>query len=247
MRRACPFPASFCTRIFEERSRRGQAPPARAAHARDRAVSCDGAARARESARSAGPLDHPHGDRRARFPDAAADLRGGHPRAASKAISSTRRRSVCRSLREADRRVSTARATASTSRRSASPSRRAPPAALLLALAALVDPGAEVLVSDPGYPANRHFVRMLEGEPVNVPVGPRQQLPDDAGAARALLDRAHVRGARRHAVEPDRHGHRARGPRARWRVSCGRGAARSSSTRSITASSTKARRARRWK
>ncbi len=44
-------------------------------------------------------------------------------------------------------------------------------AALLLALAAIVDPGAEVLVSDPGYPANRHFVRLLDGEPVNVPVG----------------------------------------------------------------------------
>jgi aspartate/methionine/tyrosine aminotransferase len=44
-------------------------------------------------------------------------------------------------------------------------------AALLLALAVLVDPGAEVLVSDPGYPANRHFVSLLDGAPVNVPVG----------------------------------------------------------------------------
>ena len=45
-------------------------------------------------------------------------------------------------------------------------------AALMLALSAIVDPGARVLVSDPGYPANRHFVRLLNGEPVNVPVGP---------------------------------------------------------------------------
>jgi aspartate/methionine/tyrosine aminotransferase len=44
-------------------------------------------------------------------------------------------------------------------------------AALLLALSVIVDPGAEVLVSDPGYPANRHFVRLLNGEPLNVPVG----------------------------------------------------------------------------
>jgi aspartate/methionine/tyrosine aminotransferase len=44
-------------------------------------------------------------------------------------------------------------------------------AALLLAMGVLVDPGAEVLVSDPGYPANRHFVRLLNGTPVNVPVG----------------------------------------------------------------------------
>jgi aspartate/methionine/tyrosine aminotransferase len=44
--------------------------------------------------------------------------------------------------------------------------------ALLLAMGVLVDPGAEVLLSDPGYPANRHFVRLVNGEPVNVPVGP---------------------------------------------------------------------------
>lgn len=43
--------------------------------------------------------------------------------------------------------------------------------ALLLALAVLVDPGDEVLLADPGYPANRHFVRLLEGEPVGVAVG----------------------------------------------------------------------------
>jgi aspartate/methionine/tyrosine aminotransferase len=44
--------------------------------------------------------------------------------------------------------------------------------ALLLALGVLIDPGAQVLVTDPGYPANRHFVQLLNGEPVNVPVGP---------------------------------------------------------------------------
>ena len=45
-------------------------------------------------------------------------------------------------------------------------------AALLLALSVLVDPDTQVLVTDPGYPANRHFVRLLNGVPVNVPVGP---------------------------------------------------------------------------
>ncbi len=44
--------------------------------------------------------------------------------------------------------------------------------ALLLAIAALVNPGDQVLLADPGYPANRHFVRMMEGEAVGVPVGP---------------------------------------------------------------------------
>lgn len=43
--------------------------------------------------------------------------------------------------------------------------------ALLLALAALLDPGDRVLMADPGYPCNRHFVRLLEGEPLAVPVG----------------------------------------------------------------------------
>lgn len=44
--------------------------------------------------------------------------------------------------------------------------------ALLLALGVLVSPGNKVLLADPGYPCNRHFIRMLEGEPVNIPVGP---------------------------------------------------------------------------
>lgn len=37
--------------------------------------------------------------------------------------------------------------------------------ALLLALGALVSPGDEWLLTDPGYPCNRHFVRFCEGTP----------------------------------------------------------------------------------
>jgi aspartate/methionine/tyrosine aminotransferase len=37
--------------------------------------------------------------------------------------------------------------------------------ALLLALGALVSPGDEWLLADPGYPCNRHFVRFCEGVP----------------------------------------------------------------------------------
>jgi aspartate/methionine/tyrosine aminotransferase len=44
--------------------------------------------------------------------------------------------------------------------------------ALQLALWALVDPGDEVLLTDPGYPCNRHFVRLAGGVPVELPVGP---------------------------------------------------------------------------
>lgn len=43
--------------------------------------------------------------------------------------------------------------------------------ALLLALACLATPGREWLLTDPGYPCNRHFVRSFEGIPVGIPVG----------------------------------------------------------------------------
>lgn len=42
--------------------------------------------------------------------------------------------------------------------------------ALQLALAALVNPQDEVLLTDPGYPCNRHFVRLFEGQPISLPV-----------------------------------------------------------------------------
>jgi aspartate/methionine/tyrosine aminotransferase len=42
--------------------------------------------------------------------------------------------------------------------------------ALLLTMGALLSPGDRVLMTDPGYPCNRHFVRAMEGNPVGVPV-----------------------------------------------------------------------------
>src|SRR6266705_2410551 len=42
--------------------------------------------------------------------------------------------------------------------------------AFLLVLGALVDPGDEVLLPDPCYPCNRHFVRLFEGRPRAIPV-----------------------------------------------------------------------------
>ncbi len=44
--------------------------------------------------------------------------------------------------------------------------------ALLLAMAALFNPGEEVLMADPGYPCNRHFARLVEVRGIGVPVGP---------------------------------------------------------------------------
>ena len=45
-------------------------------------------------------------------------------------------------------------------------------AALLLTLALLVNRDDQILLADPGYPCNRHFVRTLEGEAVGIAVGP---------------------------------------------------------------------------
>ncbi len=44
--------------------------------------------------------------------------------------------------------------------------------ALLLTMGVLLNPGDQVLLADPGYPCNRHFVRAMEGDPVGIAVGP---------------------------------------------------------------------------
>lgn len=58
-------------------------------------------------------------------------------------------------------------------------------AALLLAMALLVNRDEQVLMADPGYPCNRTFVRTLEGEPLGVAVGAdtRYQLTADLVAS----------------------------------------------------------------
>ncbi|MEO8537491.1 MAG: pyridoxal phosphate-dependent aminotransferase [Betaproteobacteria bacterium] len=45
-------------------------------------------------------------------------------------------------------------------------------AALLLVMALTVDRDERVLLADPGYPCNRTFIRVVEGDPVRIPVGP---------------------------------------------------------------------------
>ncbi|SDH82555.1 pyridoxal phosphate-dependent aminotransferase [Propionivibrio dicarboxylicus] len=54
--------------------------------------------------------------------------------------------------------------------------------ALLLALACMVSPGSEWLLTDPGYPCNANFVRAFEGLPVGIQVRPEdrfQPTPED--------------------------------------------------------------------
>ena len=43
-------------------------------------------------------------------------------------------------------------------------------AALHLIMALLVNPGDQVLMADPGYPCNRNFVYLLNGQPLGIPV-----------------------------------------------------------------------------
>jgi aspartate/methionine/tyrosine aminotransferase len=48
-------------------------------------------------------------------------------------------------------------------------------AALLLTCAALVERDAEVLLPDPSYPCNRHFISAFEGRPRLIPCGPEHR------------------------------------------------------------------------
>ena len=57
-------------------------------------------------------------------------------------------------------------------------------AALLLAFGVLLDAGDEVLLADPGYPCNRHFIRTLGGIPRGIPVGPATRYQLDAALMR---------------------------------------------------------------
>ncbi len=57
-------------------------------------------------------------------------------------------------------------------------------AALLLACAALVEPGTEVLMPDPCYPCNRHFVAAFEGIARLVDSGPSQRFQLSADMVR---------------------------------------------------------------
>jgi aspartate/methionine/tyrosine aminotransferase len=57
--------------------------------------------------------------------------------------------------------------------------------ALMIALALLVDEGDEILMADPTYPCNRHFVQLYGGVARTLPVGPEQRYQLDAATADA--------------------------------------------------------------
>jgi len=57
--------------------------------------------------------------------------------------------------------------------------------ALQLVCSAIINPGDEVIMGDPGYPCNRHFVRLFNGNPLSIPVSAetRYQLTAEQVAA----------------------------------------------------------------
>lgn len=65
--------------------------------------------------------------------------------------------------------------------------------ALLLACAALVGAGDEVLIGDPGYPCNRHFVSAFNGVPRLLPTGPAQRFQLSVAQVREAWSK-HTRG-----------------------------------------------------
>jgi aspartate/methionine/tyrosine aminotransferase len=62
--------------------------------------------------------------------------------------------------------------------------------ALNLAFACLANPGSEWLLTDPGYPCNRHILRTYEGRPQSIAVGPDSNFqPTPAQVAAAWNER----------------------------------------------------------
>ncbi|MCR5865005.1 MAG: pyridoxal phosphate-dependent aminotransferase [Aquincola tertiaricarbonis] len=66
-------------------------------------------------------------------------------------------------------------------------------AALQLATLALVNPGDQVLLPDPSYPCNRHFVAAAGGQAVLLPAGAQSRFQLDAAAVQAAWG-PHTRG-----------------------------------------------------
>ncbi len=65
-------------------------------------------------------------------------------------------------------------------------------AALQLVMAALVNPGERVMIADPGYPCNRNFVYLLNGQPAAIQVGPESGYQPTIEQVRAGWDDATV-------------------------------------------------------
>ncbi len=57
--------------------------------------------------------------------------------------------------------------------------------ALLLVLAAVVDPGSEVILADPSYPVNRQLIRTFGGTPVEIGTAPSTRFQLDAVSVEA--------------------------------------------------------------
>ena len=61
--------------------------------------------------------------------------------------------------------------------------------ALNLAFACLAEPGSEWLLADPGYPCNRHILRVYEGRPRHLAVGPESNFQPTPSQVRAAWNK----------------------------------------------------------
>ena len=107
-------------------------------------------------------------------------------------------------------------------------------AALLLAFGVLLDPGDEVLLADPSYPCNRHFMRTLGAVPKAIAGRAGAALPAHGGAGARALGCGHAHGDGREPFQSHRHAGFRRGDSRTSRRSRARRAARCWWMRSTT-------------
>ena len=154
-----------------------------------------------------------------------------HARAAAR---STPRPPACRRCASASR-AGTARASAWTSTAQRIVVTAGASAALQLACLALFEAGDEVLMPDPSYPCNRHFVAAAGATARLLPAIARGALPARCRRRARALERTHARRAAGLAVQPHRHLDRARRDGGASSRRCARAAASRWSTRSTWA------------
>jgi hypothetical protein len=145
--------------------------PPRQPPCRHRTLSCGRTADPRPSAGSRRSRHHPHGSRRTGFSDASADRQCCGRRDKKQGKTKYTQALGLPELRQAISDFYRSRYGVDVPASRIAVTNGAS-GALNLAFACLADPGSEWLLADPGYPCNRHILRVYEGRPQHIPVGP---------------------------------------------------------------------------
>ena len=197
------------------------------------------AARAR-ALEATGPLGHPPRDRRARLRHAGQRPRGGQARARRRVRRTTRRSPGIPALREA--------IAADVAARKGVPVEAdhvfvtvGGKGVMFYAILALIEPGDEVIVPDPGYPIYESITRFVGGTPVPIPIRQENDFRLDLDELAVAGHAADPDARPQLAGEPDRRRPDPRRPRADRRAGPRARPRRSSPTRSTAGSCTTAR------